>query len=162
MQRTVFSNPSRRSGQAKREPEPIRRAVSLGRGVRHFPSSRPPRSMGPRLAPSLKLRRPTVIPRRSLGEDGSRERPSSRPLGQWPTWQTKRRKTDSFTIGQAFSFMTGSSCLDTEWLLSTLFDASLLSTSKAAGNGGSFFGRLRHLAGNHKKPCGWTSPAGAQ
>jgi hypothetical protein len=28
--------------------------------------------------------------------------------------------------------------LDTEWLLSTLFDASLLSTSKAAGNGGSF------------------------
>jgi hypothetical protein len=30
--------------------------------------------------------------------------------------------------------------LDTEWLLSTLFDASLLSTSKAAGNGGSFFG----------------------
>jgi hypothetical protein len=31
--------------------------------------------------------------------------------------------------------------LDTEWLLSTLFDASLLSTSKAAGNGGSFFGR---------------------
>src|SRR5215475_9096446 len=31
--------------------------------------------------------------------------------------------------------------LDTEWLLSTLFDASLLSTSKAAGNGGSFFAR---------------------
>jgi len=31
--------------------------------------------------------------------------------------------------------------LDTEWLLSTLFDASLLSTLKAAGNGGSFFGR---------------------
>jgi len=31
--------------------------------------------------------------------------------------------------------------LDTEWLLSTLFDASLLSTSKAAGNGGSFFVR---------------------
>src|SRR3954469_7074012 len=30
-------------------------------------------------------------------------------------------------------------CLDTEWLLSTLFDASLLSTSKAAGNGGLFF-----------------------
>jgi len=28
--------------------------------------------------------------------------------------------------------------LDTEWLLSTLFDASLLSTSKAARNGGSF------------------------
>jgi len=28
--------------------------------------------------------------------------------------------------------------LDTEWLLSTLFDASLLSTFKAAGNGGSF------------------------
>jgi len=32
--------------------------------------------------------------------------------------------------------------LDTEWLLSTLFDASLLSTSKAAGNGGSFFARV--------------------
>ncbi len=29
------------------------------------------------------------------------------------------------------------SCLDTEWLLSTLFDASLLITL-AAGNGGSF------------------------
>ncbi|HEV7409555.1 MAG TPA: hypothetical protein VGO01_13810, partial [Bradyrhizobium sp.] len=35
-------------------------------------------------------------------------------------------------------------CLDTEWLLSTLFDASLLSTSKAAGNGGSFFWRIPH------------------
>jgi hypothetical protein len=35
-------------------------------------------------------------------------------------------------------------CLDTEWLLSTLFDASLLSTSKAAGNGGSFFAPSRH------------------
>jgi hypothetical protein len=33
--------------------------------------------------------------------------------------------------------------LDTEWLLSTLFDASLLSTSKAAGNGGSFFAPTR-------------------
>jgi len=32
--------------------------------------------------------------------------------------------------------------LDTEWLLSTLFDASLLSTLKAAGNGGSFFARM--------------------
>jgi hypothetical protein len=37
--------------------------------------------------------------------------------------------------------------LDTEWLLSTLFDASLLSTSKAAGNGGSFFGRLWYRLG---------------
>jgi hypothetical protein len=49
--------------------------------------------------------------------------------------------------------------LDTEWLLSTLFDASLLSTSKAAGNGGSFFGRFPPVAapaGNHKKSCGWT------
>src|SRR3954463_3231158 len=35
-------------------------------------------------------------------------------------------------------------CLDTEWLLSTLFDASLLSTSKAAGNGGSFFAISLH------------------
>eukprot|EP01035_Chromulina_nebulosa_P066991 gene66991-91742_t len=44
-------------------------------------------------------------------------------------------------------------CLDTEWLLSTLFDASLLSTLKAAGNGGSFFGGVRGFlsrAGNHK------------
>jgi hypothetical protein len=33
--------------------------------------------------------------------------------------------------------------LDTEWLLSTLFDASLLSTFKAADLfGGSFFGRF--------------------
>jgi hypothetical protein len=59
--------------------------------------------------------------------------------------------------------------LDTEWLLSTLFDASLLSTSKAAGNGGSFFGiscpgvlfdeydeLLKEGAGNHKISCGWT------
>jgi len=46
--------------------------------------------------------------------------------------------------------------LDTEWLLSTLFDASLLSTSKAARNGGSFFGRPRYLTGNHKIACGWT------
>jgi hypothetical protein len=42
--------------------------------------------------------------------------------------------------------------LDTEWLLSTLFDASLLSTSKAAGNGGSFFGRLRRPAAPGWKP----------
>jgi hypothetical protein len=34
--------------------------------------------------------------------------------------------------------------LDTEWLLSTLFDASLLSTSKAAGNGGSFLCHRRY------------------
>jgi hypothetical protein len=43
--------------------------------------------------------------------------------------------------------------LDTEWLLSTLFDASLLSTLKAAGNGGSFFGGVRGRqlrVGNHK------------
>jgi hypothetical protein len=52
-------------------------------------------------------------------------------------------------------------CLDTEWLLSTLFDASLLSTSKAAGNGGSFFGRSRHLAGNHKNACRWTLAGGS-
>jgi hypothetical protein len=45
--------------------------------------------------------------------------------------------------------------LDTEWLLSTLFDASLLSTLKAAGNGGSFFAP-HHGAGNHKKSCSWT------
>jgi hypothetical protein len=31
--------------------------------------------------------------------------------------------------------------LDTEWLLSTLFDASLLSTFKAAAFGGFFFAR---------------------
>src|SRR5262245_23209433 len=50
--------------------------------------------------------------------------------------------------------------LDTEWLLSTLFDASLLSTSKAAGNGGSFFADRGYLvsprAGNHKFGCRWT------
>src|SRR5262245_27157526 len=68
--------------------------------------------------------------------------------------------------------------LDTEWLLSTLFDASLLSTSKAAGNGGSFFAfgkafssevgtgsrqenaskqeLVLPCAGNHKSGCRWT------
>jgi hypothetical protein len=63
--------------------------------------------------------------------------------------------------------------LDTEWLLSTLFDASLLSTSKAAGNGGSFLRIFRQIAqqpkvpaklaiaspeaaGNHKFGCSWT------
>jgi hypothetical protein len=51
--------------------------------------------------------------------------------------------------------------LDTEWLLSTLFDASLLSTSKAAGNGGSFFAP-HHDAGNHKKSCSWTLVPGAR
>jgi hypothetical protein len=41
-------------------------------------------------------------------------------------------------------------CLDTEWLLSTLFDASLLSTSKAAGNGGFFLTLwFRNITGNH-------------
>ena len=43
--------------------------------------------------------------------------------------------------------------LDTEWLLSTLFDASLLSTSKAAGNGGSLFVSAifrRHRAGRRR------------
>jgi hypothetical protein len=58
--------------------------------------------------------------------------------------------------------------LDTEWLLSTLFDASLLSTFKAADLfGGSFlrrwmtaFRRLHHHAGNHKTGCGWTLAAG--
>jgi hypothetical protein len=51
--------------------------------------------------------------------------------------------------------------LDTEWLLSTLFDASLLSTSKAADPfGGSFFGLLPHRVGNHKSRCGWTPRAG--
>jgi hypothetical protein len=54
--------------------------------------------------------------------------------------------------------------LDTEWLLSTLFDASLLSTSKAADYSAALFlatlpaafGPLPHRAGNHKTGCGWT------
>jgi hypothetical protein len=54
--------------------------------------------------------------------------------------------------------------LDTEWLLSTLFDASLLSTSKAADLSAALFlalpparfGRLPHHPGNHKTRCGWT------
>jgi hypothetical protein len=47
--------------------------------------------------------------------------------------------------------------LDTEWLLSTLFDASLLSTLKAADPfGGSFFGLLPDRGGNHKSGCCWT------
>jgi hypothetical protein len=43
---------------------------------------------------------------------------------------------DRLSFPGYYSYRPG---LDTEWLLSTLFDASLLSTSKAAGNGGSFF-----------------------
>ena len=50
--------------------------------------------------------------------------------------------------------------LDTEWLLSTLFDASLLSTSKPPETAALFFAilfwPLRHAAGNHKTSCGWT------
>jgi hypothetical protein len=50
--------------------------------------------------------------------------------------------------------------LDTEWLLSTLFDASLLSTSKPPATAALFlataFGRRPRLAGNHKNGCGWT------
>jgi hypothetical protein len=42
-------------------------------------------------------------------------------------------------------------CLDTEWLLSTLFDASLLSTSKAAGNGGSFFAVIPECAPSRER-----------
>jgi hypothetical protein len=74
-------------------------------------------------------------------------------------------------------------CLDTEWLLSTLFDASLLSTFKAAGFPAAlFFGPKRFRAkwlpvrvkktrqnksltliesrgktrGNHIRACRWT------
>src|SRR5580693_1481567 len=54
--------------------------------------------------------------------------------------------------------------LDTEWLLSTLFDASLLSTSKAAGLRRLFFcARCFRVAlrstpsvGNHINGCRWT------
>jgi hypothetical protein len=57
--------------------------------------------------------------------------------------------------------------LDTEWLLSTLFDASLLSTSKAADYSAALFlatvraafGPLDDRAGNHKSGCGWTPGA---
>jgi hypothetical protein len=44
--------------------------------------------------------------------------------------------------------------LDTEWLLSTLFDASLLSTSKAAGNGGSFFAPVATATMSRKHTVG--------
>jgi hypothetical protein len=47
--------------------------------------------------------------------------------------------------------------LDTEWLLSTLFDASLLSTSKAAGNGGSFLPFLPHLGRRSEVPATFAS-----
>ncbi|SPP98724.1 protein of unknown function [Bradyrhizobium vignae] len=53
--------------------------------------------------------------------------------------------------------------MDTEWLLSTLFDASLLSTFKAAGLRRLFFVlRLfpvefqRMTRGNHIRACHWT------
>jgi len=52
--------------------------------------------------------------------------------------------------------------LDTEWLLSTLFDASLLSTSKAAGNGGSFFGRRVTPLETILSLAAGLPPAGAQ
>jgi hypothetical protein len=59
-------------------------------------------------------------------------------------------------------------CLDTEWLLSTLFDASLLSTSKPPFYTAALFlavmpaafGPLHHHAGNHKSRCGWTLAPG--
>jgi hypothetical protein len=51
--------------------------------------------------------------------------------------------------------------LDTEWLLSTLFDASLLSTSKAAGNGGSFFGVRGTSLETIKALAAGLSPGGA-
>jgi hypothetical protein len=51
--------------------------------------------------------------------------------------------------------------LDTEWLLSTLFDASLLSTSKAAGNGGSFFCVFPpHLQRKSEVPATFTQALG--
>jgi hypothetical protein len=54
--------------------------------------------------------------------------------------------------------------LDTEWLLSTLFDASLLSTSKPPETAALFlppcFWRLPHHAGNHNQACGWTLVSG--
>jgi len=52
--------------------------------------------------------------------------------------------------------------LDTEWLLSTLFDASLLSTSKAAGNGGSFFGVFVTALETIKTLAAGLSPSSAQ
>jgi hypothetical protein len=52
--------------------------------------------------------------------------------------------------------------LDTEWLLSTLFDASLLSTSKAAGNGGSIFGVFVTTLETIKTLAAGLSPSGAQ
>jgi hypothetical protein len=52
--------------------------------------------------------------------------------------------------------------LDTEWLLSTLFDASLLSTSKAAGNGGSFLGVGVTSLETIKALAAGLSPVGAQ
>jgi hypothetical protein len=52
--------------------------------------------------------------------------------------------------------------LDTEWLLSTLFDASLLSTSKAAGNGGSFFYVLVTASETIKSLAAGLSARGAQ
>jgi hypothetical protein len=52
--------------------------------------------------------------------------------------------------------------LDTEWLLSTLFDASLLSTSKAAGNGGSFLGVLVTTLETITSLVAGLSSAGAQ
>src|SRR5262245_35608336 len=52
-------------------------------------------------------------------------------LGHWPTWLTKFEKNIALYGSLSFRVYDWQRPrLDTEWLLSTLFDASLLSTSK--------------------------------
>ena len=49
-------------------------------------------------------------------------------------WQTDREESPRIYAQLSFlAYYLNCPCLDTEWLLSTLFDASLLSTFKAAG-----------------------------
>jgi hypothetical protein len=75
------------------------------------------------------------------------------------SWQTEREENPRIYAQLSFlAYYSNCPCLDTEWLLSTLFDASLLSTLKPPETAALFLGlrlRLGHprsvnRVGNHK------------
>jgi hypothetical protein len=56
-------------------------------------------------------------------------------------WQTDREESPRIYAQLSFlAYYLNCPCLDTEWLLSTLFDASLLSTLKPPETAALFFG----------------------
>jgi hypothetical protein len=56
-------------------------------------------------------------------------------------WQTRREENAFIYVQLSFpAYESNCPCLDTEWLLSTLFDASLLSTSKPPETAALFWG----------------------